>query len=248
MISLGIRVSKNVSWYLSQDETLKRTYSRHDREDTESTASTVAVGLDGERLLEVRPYAHIPGKRKAPKVPPDFAGAENNQSNVPQAIQIPADQLGAVALEISNGNKPSVANIHSGLNEKEGNNKEQVKVKLDMPATEPVLKAEPAKLVKQARPERPKEIIFKRPTDLEIPVKSEPEKPVLNGFPSDFYAERFEVQSPKPWYKKNPFNFDKVIAPKLENQDSGQSMILDSPIFTFFSLEFKLYIWVINCF
>ena len=40
-------------------------------EETMSTAPTVLAGFEqDERLQEVRPVSHIPGKRKAPKPPP----------------------------------------------------------------------------------------------------------------------------------------------------------------------------------
>jgi len=223
------RTLRSTQWSRDQDETLKRTYSRHDREDTESTAPTLAIGLEGDRLAEVRPYAHIPGKRKAPKVPPDLPSADHNGPNAPQALQTPAAHSGASALESSIGSKPSVAKIHSGLNQKPVANKDQL-VKPDKPVFEPVFHGQsthPKEPVVKLEP--PREVL-KRPTDLEIPMKtevqSELDKPVSNGFSNDFFVERFEVQSPKPWYKKNPFSFDKVIGTRIENQDSGQISFL----------------------
>lgn len=47
----------------------KKTAEREMIEETQSNAPTVAVGWEADRLAEVRPYAHIPGKRKAPEPP-----------------------------------------------------------------------------------------------------------------------------------------------------------------------------------
>lgn len=42
-----------------------------ERMDTASTAPTVLLGFeDQDRMLDVRPSAHIAGKRRAPKPPP----------------------------------------------------------------------------------------------------------------------------------------------------------------------------------
>ena len=43
-------------------------------DETMSNAPTVLIGFEQqeERLLEVRPMSHIPGKRKAPRPPPQI--------------------------------------------------------------------------------------------------------------------------------------------------------------------------------
>ena len=48
-----------------------------ERNDTLSTAPTVLMGFNesDDRMLDVRPQSHIPGKRRAPKAPP--TGAPN---------------------------------------------------------------------------------------------------------------------------------------------------------------------------
>ena len=249
-----------------QDETLKRNYSRLDREDTESTAPTVAIGYEGDRLAEVRPYAHVPGKRKAPRVPPD----------TPQP-----ELLGAVALVISPGPKSSEAKVHNGLvnpkpkdllvkpikplqepvfkseqhivlNPRSAVPKEQPP-KAEKPVSEPVLPLveKPKEVVAAARPPEAEksdetfnshakpEIVKQEVPDLTRPETSKPVPPMSNGLPADFFNDRFEpiepVQSPKPWYKKKPFSFDKVIGVKPEVQDSGLfqvfSEVLISPGF-----------------
>ncbi len=47
----------------------KKTVDKEISEETQSNAPTVAIGWEADRLAEVRPYAHIPGKRKAPEPP-----------------------------------------------------------------------------------------------------------------------------------------------------------------------------------
>ena len=141
----------------------------------------MALGWEVDRLSEVRPVSHIPGKRKAPKAP---------------ELQEP-EESGARALETSFAAKTSVAKIHTGLN----NLDQQVK-----PVSEPVkpeFKDQFVK-VKQFESEKPKELVLEKPNE---------ELVVLNGRQNDFYADRYEpveVQSPKPWYRKNPFSFEKV--------------------------------------
>ena len=58
-----------------------------ERNDTLSTAPTVLMGFNesDDRMLDVRPQSHIPGKRRAPKAPPTGAPAagavKNNAPN-----------------------------------------------------------------------------------------------------------------------------------------------------------------------
>ncbi len=93
------------------------------------------------------------------------------------------------------------------------------------PVPKPVSKPEPEK-PKQlvARPPEPEAPTTVRP-EIEKPVEpvsQQSEKPVSNGFSGDPSADRIEpVQSPKPWYKKKPFIFEKVIGGKSESQDTG---------------------------
>ena len=57
------------NFQLSKSDTMKGIQPIED--ETMSNAPTVLIGFEQEeRLLEVRPMAHIPGKRKAPRPPP----------------------------------------------------------------------------------------------------------------------------------------------------------------------------------
>ena len=61
-----------------------------ERIDTLSTAPTVLIGFDenSDRMLDVRPYAHIPGKRKAPRPPPKGKKAESNYERFGQIAKV----------------------------------------------------------------------------------------------------------------------------------------------------------------
>ena len=57
------------NFQLAKSDTMKGIQQIED--ETISNAPTVLIGFEQEeRLLEVRPMAHIPGKRKAPRPPP----------------------------------------------------------------------------------------------------------------------------------------------------------------------------------
>ena len=212
------------------DRTLMRSPMSYDRDDTESTAPTMACGWDGDRLNEVRPYAHIPGKRKAPRAP-------NPQ---------PHEELGAAALEIASS---SEAKIHKGLNQQpqqhlhqhqqlqqqqfhEQNHQPHQQPKQAQPQQQhstplvtphPIIPqskptTQPVTLVaKQVEPERPKDLPkIENNHDHDMPKE-----------PSDFYSDRYEpveVHSPKPWYKKNPFNFDKKSDQDLAHLHASPSV------------------------
>jgi hypothetical protein len=158
----------------------------------------MALGWEVDRLSEVRPYAHIPGKRKAPKAP-DLPDPE---------------EPGARALETSFLAKTSVAKIHSGLNTPD----QQVKL-----VSEPV-KPDHLVKVKQFESEKPK--------DLLLPALEKPSEDLVpKGRRNDVYGDRYdlvEVQSPKPWYKKNPFSFDKAKSDDLVHLHASPSVALKS--------------------
>ena len=67
------------NFQLSKSDTMKGIQPIED--ETMSNAPTVLIGFEQEeRLLEVRPMAHIPGKRKAPRPPPSQIPQDSNVS------------------------------------------------------------------------------------------------------------------------------------------------------------------------
>ncbi len=225
MSEINDRTLKNVprSRDNDYDVTLRRSPIHHDREDTESTAPTMALGWEGDRMSEVRPYAHIPGKRKAPKAP---------------EITYP-EELGATALEPSLGLTSSEAKFHSGLNIKSlmpdqpslGPVSSEAKIHsgLSNSHTKPILMLDqqsvPSKIIPQplvqqvVEPEKPKDSPLRHEQQQQVKESSESDakdhqvQESSKDRTNDIYVDRYEpveVQSPKPWYKKKPFSFDKV--------------------------------------
>ena len=82
LMEIGSNNSKSESsnygnFQLSKSDTMKGIQPIED--ETMSTAPTVLIGFEQEeRLLEVRPASHIPGKRRAPKPPPPQVPIETN--------------------------------------------------------------------------------------------------------------------------------------------------------------------------
>ena len=199
----------------------------------------MALGWDGDRMSDVKPYAHIPGKRKAPKAP-DITHPE---------------ELGATALEPSSGPTSSEAKLHLGLNIKPdqpglgpvsseakihlGLSHSNIKpaVVLDQPPCQS--KTIPQPLVQQVvEPEKPKDTPLRQEQQKQLSKETsksdakdhlvhESTKEITN----DVYADRYEpveVQSPKPWYKKKPFSFDKADSGFVHHLTSSPAVALKS--------------------
>jgi hypothetical protein len=115
--------------------------------------------------------------------------------------------------------KSSLAKIHTGLNSHHTAAELQAKGGPE-PGSKPVLDP-----VAMADPEKPRDSAASRKPETEVPHRAkDPDRLPDPAVSNDFYVDRYEpLQSPKPWYKKKPFHFDKVIGAKTEPVESGNN-------------------------